>query len=58
MKCGNVSENKVTVNDGYIDVFYRQYNSYHKRNATMLSNGDLAWSSILFSKAGVMDSKI
>ena len=57
LKCGNVSENKVTVNDGYIDVFYRQYNSYHKRNATMLSNGDLAWSSILFSKAGVMDSK-
>ena len=57
LKCGNVSDDKVTVNDGYIDVFYRQYNSFHKRNATMLSNGNLAWSSILFSKVGVMDSK-
>ena len=57
LKCGNVSDDKVTVNDGYIDVFYRQYNSFHKRNATILSNGNLAWSSILFSKVGVMDSK-
>ncbi|QCT07226.1 Ig-like domain-containing protein [Ruminococcus bovis] len=57
LKCGNVADDKVTVNDGYIDVFYRQYNSYHKRNAIMLSNGNLAWSSILFSKVGVMNSK-
>ena len=56
LKCGNVKNNKISVSNYYVDIFYQQYYTPHYDNAVMLSNGDLVWTSTLSSDVNVLDS--
>ena len=56
LKCGNVTNDKITVNSKYLDILYQQYFYYHKDNATMLNNGTFVWTTTLYSKVRFLDS--
>lgn len=56
LKCGNVKNNKISVSNYYVDIFYQQHYTPHYDNAVMLPNGDLVWISTLSSDVKVLDS--
>lgn len=56
LKCGCVKNNKISVSDYYIDIFYQQHYTPHYDNAVMLPNGDLVWTSTMSSAVRVLDS--
>ncbi|MDD5890276.1 MAG: Ig-like domain-containing protein [Ruminococcus sp.] len=57
LKCGNVSNNKISLCDKYLDLLYQVGYTPHYNNASMLTDGSLAWTSSVYSKVAVMDSK-
>lgn len=56
LKCGNVSDDKITIGDRYVDLLYQQSYTPHYDNAVMLTNGDLAWTSTARSVVRVVES--
>lgn len=56
LKCGNVSGNKITVSDLYMELLYQQYYTPHYDNAVMLANGDLAWTSTFSGTVRILES--
>lgn len=57
LKCGNVANNKISLDDKYLDLLYQIGYTPHYNNASMLTDGSLTWTSSVYSKVKVMDSK-
>ncbi len=56
LKCGNVSDNEITISDLYMDLLYQQGYTPHYDNAVMLMNGDLVWTSTAYGVVRVLES--